>query len=117
MRSRSWQNYFFAFVIVIALGIIANAELRVLLLFVDAIGLELVVLLFVIQIRLLFSSIVASATVAESFFEAVKRRSLSASPPFVAYRPLALCPLFWLFSYGKHLVRGRRISSKDIRAS
>lgn len=106
MRNRTWRNYLFAFAIVVALGIVANAELRVLLLFVDALGLELVALLFLIQIRLLLTTITgASATLVESFFEAVKRRVLGANPPFVAYRPLALCPLLWLISYGNHRVR------------
>jgi hypothetical protein len=116
MRNRSWQNYVFALAVVVALAIVANAELRALLLVADALGLELVALLVVVQIRVLLSSFAAaSATLAETLLEAVTKRALGAIPSFIAYRPLALCPIFCLFSYGNYLVCGKRISSMDVR--
>ena len=110
MRNRSWQNHIFAAAIIVALAVVAHAELRALLLVAEALGLELVVLLVVVQIRALVLPI-ASASIAftESLSKVAKLHALRAIPSFVAYRPLALCSLFALCSYADYVVFRRRI--------
>jgi hypothetical protein len=115
MRNRSWQNHIFAAAIIVALAVVAHAELRALLLVADALGLELVVLLVVVQIRALVSPVAStSMALAESLSKMAKMHALRAIPCFVAYRPLALSPLFGLCSYANYVVYRRRISI-DVR--
>ncbi len=95
------------------LAIVVNPELRVLIFFVDAVGLELVVLLFALQARVIIASLATAMhrlTMALcEMTSGIGRSALAAYPAMVYSCRLhrVLCPILIGLSYGVrcHAVR------------
>jgi hypothetical protein len=116
LKLDSWKSKLGTIAVVVALLIVVHPELRALLLFADVVGLEIIVLLVVTQLRALWPVLrnvrePASALLC-AIASAFARSVLRVFPVVLPFRPLAFlfCPALLAVPYGLRCSRDRTAS-------
>src|SRR4029077_19486310 len=103
---KRWGAILIGVALLVALVFIVNPELRVLLLFVDGLGLDLVALLLVTQFRYIFHALLPATTATVgalctlAFY--VGSGAMRTLPTALPWRPFdrLLCPALFFVTYG-----------------
>jgi len=121
LKLDSWKSKLGTGAVVVALFIVVHPELRALLLFADVVGLEIIVLLVVTQLRALWPVLrivggpasALSCGVASTFARSVLR----VFPVVLPFRPLAFlfCPALLAVPYGLRCSRGRTSAARTAK--
>ena len=109
MRQRQWNRLratLVAIAIVAALALIVNPELRALVLITDSLGLDLLALLFAVQLKgLVYASLPAANQIARLLCALAHRLgngAIRTYPSALAWRPfdMLVCPTLVFVTYG-----------------
>jgi hypothetical protein len=101
-----WRKYLGLVALAVVLAVVISPELRVLLFFVDSIGMEIFVLLLVTQFRATWLGLLPAAALALartcSAAALIGQRALKAMPAATVLAPFdrAFCQVFLLASFG-----------------